>query len=79
MIKLSIHMPKRVAERALDLVWIEATIASPDWVRPDKNPSLTRPYQRITAFGNRILRVVHRPNGLDVLVVTAFFDRNAKP
>jgi hypothetical protein len=78
MIRLSIHTEKRVAERALDLAWIEATITAPDWTTADPDPTLTRSYKAIAAFGGRVLRVVHRAAGDDAIVVTAFFDRSAR-
>jgi hypothetical protein len=58
--------------------WIEATVAAPDWTSPDPDPTLMRSFKVIAAFGSRVLRVVHRQVGTDVLVVTAHFDRGAR-
>jgi len=57
---------------------IETTVTYPDWTSPDPDPALTRSYKEIAAFGGRVLRVVHRTIGTDVLVVTAHFDRGAR-
>ena len=78
MIKFSIHTEKRIAERNLSVDWIERTISAPDWARPDADPSLTQSFKAIVEFGNRILKVVHRPDGADILVITTYFDRSAK-
>jgi hypothetical protein len=54
-------------------------IAAPDRTEADpRNPSLTRSFKAVAAFGNRVLRVVHQPDGDDILVVTARFDRGAR-
>jgi hypothetical protein len=78
MIKLSIHTEKRITERRILPAWIDATVLTPDWTAADPDPALTRSYKAITEFGGRILRVVHRADGADILVVTALFDRSAK-
>ena len=73
-------MPTRTAPaRAIEPDWVEATIAAPDRTKADpRNPSLTRSFQAVAAFANRVLRVVHQPDGDDILVVTAHFDRGAR-
>ena len=43
------------------------------------DPTLTRSFGPLPAFGDRMLRVVHRPDGSDVFVVTATWDRGASP
>ena len=48
--------------------------------RPDpRDPTLTRSFKAIPNFGHRVLRVVHRPDGDDILVITAHLDRGASP
>jgi hypothetical protein len=78
MIKLSIHTERRLVERKIDRSWVDATVLTPDWTTSDPDPALTRSYRAIAEFGGRVLRVVHRPDGHDQLVVTAHFDRGAK-
>ena len=78
MIVLSQHTEKRIAERGLARAWIEATIGTPDWTVPDPLNGLTRSYRAIVEFGGPVLRVVHRPAGKDIVVVTDFFDRSAR-
>jgi hypothetical protein len=64
-----------MARRGIMLSYIEAALASPDRVAPDAtDPTLKRSYKVIPEFGNR----VHRPEGDDILVVTAHWDRGAR-
>ena len=68
-----------IAERGLALAWIEAAITDPDTVGQDPGSSdLTRVWKRIPEAGGRVVRVVYRPLGNDILVITAFFDRKAR-
>ena len=79
MMRLTQHAEIQVLRRGIDLAWVAAAVATPDWTAPDPDPALMRSYKAITEFGARVLRVVHRPDGKDVLVVTAHFDRSARP
>jgi Domain of unknown function (DUF4258) len=73
------HMRDKDAERLIPLEWIERTVREPDWTTPcPKDAALTRCYRRIAEAGGRVLRVVHRPEGNDILIVTAFLDRGAR-
>ena len=78
MLRLTVHTERRMRERKLPFAWIEATVTAPDWTRRDTDPALTQSFRAIAAFGDRILKVVHRPDGSDILVVTAYFDRSAR-
>ena len=79
MIRLSKHAQEAVEGRQIDPAWIEGTITHPDRVEPDpRHPHRTRSFKAIAEFGGRMLRVVHRPDGADILVITAHFDRGAK-
>ena len=77
-LQLTRHVARRVEERHLLLTWIEAAVFAPDWTTQDPDPSLTRSFKSIAEAGGRVLRVVHRPDGADIRVVTAFFDRGAR-
>jgi hypothetical protein len=73
---LTKHARDNVALYNLDLAWIEATITSPQYADHDPHDArLLRAWRRIQERGGRALRVVYRPAGADMLVVTAFFDR----
>jgi uncharacterized protein YuzE len=61
----------RIAERGIALSWVEATIATPDWSVDDGRPGITRSFKAISAAGDKILRVAHRPDGNDIAVITA--------
>lgn len=79
MFRLTDHTERELRRRAIALARVEATIATPDWTAPDpRDPSLTRSFKAIATFGSRVLRVVHRREGDDMLVITAHFDRGAK-
>jgi hypothetical protein len=59
--------------------WIEATIAAPDFVEVDPRHSDRTPsYKAITEQGGRVLRVVHRSEGHDIVIITVHFDRGAR-
>ena len=79
MIKLSKHTADEMESRGILFSYIEAALASPDRLAPDAtDPALSRSYKTIVEFGNRVLRVIHRPEGEDIFVVTAHWDRGAK-
>ena len=79
MIQLHAHAITRIAERHLRLEWVEATVITPDWTAPDPDdPSVTRAFRAIAQAQGRVLRVAHRPDGDDILVLIAFFDRGAR-
>lgn len=79
MITLSNHTAREMGDRRILLSYIEAAIASPDRTMPDQSdPALTRSLKAIPEFGGRVLRVVHRPDGHGIFVVTAHWDRGAK-
>jgi hypothetical protein len=72
------HLARRLVERKIAIGWVQAAITTPDWTSRDPDPTLTRSYKSIAEFGGRVLRVVHRPDGDDVVAVTAVFDRGAR-
>jgi len=80
MLKLSNHVVREMEKRGIVLAYIEAALAAPDRVMVDPTDAdLTRSYKAIAGFGNRILRVVHRPEGgADTFIITAHWDRGAR-
>ena len=79
MIRLTKHAEEALDKRNIALEWVERALAAPDFARPDPNdPLLTRSFKAIHEAGGRILRVVHRPEGDDILVITLHFDRGAR-
>jgi hypothetical protein len=76
---LSEHAKVVVAERAIQLAWIEMAIALPDASGQDpSDPTLAGIWKRISEADGRALRVVYRALDTDILIVTAFFDRGAR-
>jgi hypothetical protein len=79
MIKLTVHAAEMLIERQISMEWVISAIERPDRCLADpRRPELTRSYRAIAAADGRVLRVVHRPDFGDILVVTAHFDRGAK-
>ena len=80
MIVLTKHAEEAVEKRKLALDWVDRTLTTPDFTHADPDdPTLTRSFKGIVEAGGRILRVVHRPEGNDIVIVTVHFDRDAKP
>ena len=77
--ELSIHALEQIADRKLDIAWIEATLREPSFVRPDKyDPEAKWAFRRIPEKGDRWLRVVYTERRGQHLVITVFFDRKAE-
>lgn len=80
MIKLTKHAAEAMETRSIPLPWVEATLVEPDWTDTDpRHPECCRSFKVIADFGGRILRVVYRLDGSDIIVITVHPDRNAKP
>ena len=72
----SLHAAQRIARRGIKAEWVEQAIAAPSWTRANRDDAtVTLSFREIVEFGGRILRVAHR----DEHVLTAYFDRGAKP
>ena len=79
MLILTKHAQQNVARDGLDLAWIEATITKRQHEdRDPKDATLRRAWRSVPQRGGHVLRVVFRPAGTDIVVVTAFFDRGAR-
>ena len=79
MLKLTAHTVERTRQYGLALSWIEATVAAPDWTVPDpRERGVTRSFKAIPERGGRVMRVAHRPDGDDVLVLSAFFRQGSE-
>jgi hypothetical protein len=79
MIRFTRHAQEAIFKRSIAISWIEAAINAPDCAERDpRHPERTRSYEAIVEFGGRVLRVVHRPDGADIIVITVHFDRGAR-
>jgi len=79
MIRFTRHAEEAMAVREIAYDWIDAAISAPDKVEPDpRDPVCTRSYKSIAVLNGRVLRVVHRPDGDDILVITVHLDRRAQ-
>lgn len=79
MVRFSKHLTDEMARRGILRSYIEAALEALEQITRDAvDPMLTRSFKVIPEFGNRVLRVVHRPDGADIFVVTAHWDRGAR-
>lgn len=79
MIKLTIHAAERMQTYGIAWAWVVAAVTAPEWSSPDpRHVGVTRSFRAVPERDGRILRVAHRPDGADVLVLSAHFDRGAK-
>ena len=78
-IRFTKHAQEAIDKRGIAVEWIEQAVQAPDWVRPDpRHPERTRSYKVVAQRAGRILRVVHRPEGADIVVITVHFDRRSQ-
>jgi len=76
---LTRHARDNVVRDAIHPAWIETTVRQPTALMLDPHdPTLTRAWRRIPERGGRVLQVVFRPAGANIVVVTVFFDRGAR-
>lgn len=75
---LTTHAATVVAERGLDIAWVERTANEPDWTMPDADPRLERRFKAVPERDGRMLRVVCYETDDAIYVVTAFLDRRAR-
>ena len=77
--RLTKHAQEATGVRGIAFAWIEEAASSTDFVEADpRYPERTRSYKAIAEFGSRVLRVVHRPEGDDIIITTVHFDRGAR-
>ena len=76
---LTRHARDNIVRDAINSAWIETTVRQPTALMVDPHdPTLSRAWRRIPERSGRVLRVVFRPAGADIVVVTVFFDRGAR-
>ena len=79
MIRFTKHAQEAISARDIAVDWIEVAVSAPDWIEPDpRHPDRIRSYKAIAEQGGRVLRLVHRPEGDDILIITVHFDRRAR-
>lgn len=78
-LRFSVHVRDVMSERQIEDEWVQRAVTEPEWVEADPtDPRLVRAFRAIAERDGRILRVVYRPDGESVFVITAFFDRGAR-
>jgi uncharacterized protein DUF4258 len=79
MIRLTKHAQEAISVRGIAFAWIDEALSSPDFVEADPgHPERMRSYKAVAEFGSRVLRVVHRPEGDDIVIITVHFDRGGR-
>jgi hypothetical protein len=79
MIRFAKHAQEATTKRDIAASWIEDAVKIPNSVEADpRNPDRIRSYKAIPELGGRVLRVVHRLDGDDIIIITAHLDRGAK-
>lgn len=67
-------------ERGISPDWVARAIAHPEWLADDpRGPPLRRAFRMVPEAEGRVLRVVFRHEDDLIIVVTAHFDRGARP
>lgn len=79
MIILTRHALDRMRQEWLYREWVERAVLAPDWIERDPRPGILRAFRSVPERGGRILRVAYRPQDDDLIVLSAHFDRDAKP
>ncbi|MCW5942889.1 MAG: DUF4258 domain-containing protein [Fimbriimonadaceae bacterium] len=74
--ELTQHARDALEKREIDVVWMERTVARPEWTESDPVDSdLEHRLAAIPEFGDRVLRVIVNRKASPLRVVTAYFDR----
>jgi hypothetical protein len=77
--ELSVHAATAIAERAIEVSWVERVLAMPERIELDEaDRSLTHATARIPEREGRVLRVVYNASVDPIRVVTVFFDRRER-
>jgi hypothetical protein len=77
--ELTAHAATVIAEREIELSWVERALTNPERTEPDRfDASLTHALVRIEERDQRVLRVVYNASVHPLRVVTAYFDRQQR-
>ena len=79
-IAYTMHAGVAMSERSLNSEWVEAAVHNPQWVEADPDdPEVVRHFRTIPERGGRYLRVALVETAAEFRILTAFFDRRARP
>jgi len=77
--ELTAHAATVIAERAIDIAWVERVLVKPEQIEADNaDPLLKHAIARIPERDGRALRVVYNASVDPIRVVTAYFDRRQR-
>ncbi|HTM79246.1 MAG TPA: DUF4258 domain-containing protein [Devosia sp.] len=74
------HSLDVMRERAIELTWVERTVARPEWSEPDPlDDAVERRFAKVPERGGRYLRVACVETFTEIRILSTFLDRGAKP
>lgn len=77
--ELTAHAATAIAERRIEIAWVERAIRHPDRTEADRwDLALKHALLSISECGDRVLRVVYNGSTQPPKVVTAYFDRRQR-
>lgn len=77
--RLTQHARCVIAERGINLTWIEGVLEHPLRTERDRTDhELRHALGRIPDYGDRVLRVIYNDATTPWLIVTAYFDRSMR-
>jgi hypothetical protein len=77
--ELTVHAATVIAEREIELAWVERVLSRPERTEADQwDLSLTHALGRIAERDHRVLRVVYNASVHPLRVVTVYFDRRQR-
>ena len=76
---LTTHAVAALAERAIDIAWLERVLLQPERTEADPDdPTLRHALGRIAERDGRVLRVIYNHTAVPWRIVTAYFDRTQR-
>ena len=77
--ELTAHAAVVIAEREIELAWVDRAFLDPERTEADRHdPSLRHALRRIAERNDRVLRVIYNDSVDPPKIVTAYFDRRQK-
>ena len=74
------HSLDVMREREIEPVWVERAVTQPQWIEPDPfDGAVERRFAVVPERAGRYLRVACVETFSEIRIISAFFDRGAKP
>jgi len=73
------HAQDMLREREIDPAWVQIAVDNPEKIEPDpRRPGVLLAFRSFPERGGRVLRVAHVRSGVQMRVLTVFFDRSRR-